>query len=200
MKKLQKRLIGFGLTAVLALSFGTSSFAADTNTNKSNAVNVTVNSGEFSVATSDINSFGGITLSDQPKTYTTAFKNKFTVKDLTGKQAGWRLDVSATQFSDGTSQLPKGSLSIAPVQTISRVGTGSGNLPVSALSSNKIIDNGAVTVVRATQGTGMGVFHLTFPSQALFAVIDATTAKVNNNETNQSNYVSTLTWNLVQAP
>lgn len=190
---MKKKLLGLGLAAVMSLSFATGAFA-DTKTNN---VDVTIESGEFSLATSNIVSFGKVKLKETPQTYNTSFGGKFTVKDLSGRQVGWRVDVSATQFSDGTNKLPKGTLSLSPVSTIKRVGTGQGALPVPATTTNKIIDDGAVTIVKANAGSGMGVFEFEFPQNALSIVVDPTTAKLNSEN---AVYTSTLTWDLVQAP
>lgn len=191
-----KKMILTGIAALLtSLSITTGALAADTT--KTNDVDVTIKSGEFSLATPEINSFGEIELKATPQTYKTSFKDKFTVKDLRGTQAGWRVDVSATPFSDGTNTLPKGTLSLAPVENIERVGTGQGGLPVKNMDSNTVIDDGAVSVIKANPGSGMGVFDFSFPEDALSIVIDATTAKVSGDSTK---YTSTLTWDLVQAP
>ncbi|WP_144460332.1 WxL domain-containing protein [Siminovitchia fortis] len=194
LKKFSKKLFGVGLVSVMSLSFATGAFA-DT---KSNEVDVTIKSGEFSLATSDIESFGEIELKSTPQTYKTSFNDKFTVKDLRGTQAGWRVDVSASQFTDGTNTLPKGTLSLEPVSSIKRVGTGQGALPVKTMDSNKVIDDGTVAVVKADTGGGMGVFDFEFPKNALSIVVDPTTAKVLNGS--KATYQSTLKWDLVQAP
>ncbi|MCM3113645.1 WxL domain-containing protein [Lederbergia lenta] len=195
---MKKGLLGLCIIPVLTLSFTSGAFAAaPTDTKKANDLDITIEGGEFSLATSDILSFGQVVLEDQPKTYETSFANKFTVKDLRGSQAGWRIDVSATPFTDGTNTLPKGSLSLNPISNIERVGTGKGILPVKATTTNRIIDDGTVTIAKAESGTGMGVFDLVFPEKALSIVIDPTTAKIKKDG---GKYQSTLTWNLVQAP
>ena len=189
MKSLGKKLFIVSLVAMLSMFFATGALA-DTKTND---VDVTIQAGEFSLATPSIKSFGNITLQSTPQTYKTSFDGKFTVKDLRGTQAGWRLDVEASQFTNGASTLTVGSLSIEPISNITRVGTGSGELPTVSMNSNQVIDDGKVEVARAKAGTGMGVFDITFPTDALSLVVDATTAKVGT-------YESTLTWNLVLAP
>ncbi|MGG0656477.1 leucine-rich repeat protein [Rummeliibacillus pycnus] len=162
-----------------------------------NDVNFTLDGGELSLKNSDVVSFGKVKLVDQPKSFSTSFTDKFVVRDLTGNQLGYRVDVSATPFTDGKNTLPKGTLSLKPVTLIERVGLGSGASPVSSMSSNQIIDNGKVTLVSAAEGTGMGVFNLTFPSDALSITVDPTTAKINGAS---STYSSTVTWDLIQAP
>src|SRR5690625_2791699 len=106
MKNFKKKLFATGMALIVCLTMATGAFA-QTNTTKTNDVNITIKSGEFSLATSDIESFGTVELKSTPKTYKTSFEDKFTVKDLRGTQAGWRVDVTASQFSDGTNKLPK---------------------------------------------------------------------------------------------
>lgn len=167
------------------------------STTATNDVDFTLEGGELSLANSEVVSFGTIKLSEQPKSYSTSFTDHFTVKDLTGNQLGYRVDVSATPFTDGKNILPKGTLSLKPVSAIEKVGTGTSTAPVSSLSSNQIIDNGKVTLVSAATGTGMGVYNLTFPDNALSIAVDPTTAKIDGAS---STYQSTITWDLIQAP
>lgn len=175
---------------ISSLTLSTSAFAADS---KNNEVDITVESGEMSIKTSDIDSFGNITLKEGPEKYQTSFKNNFTVKDLTGEHEGWKISLSASQFADGSKTLPKGSLTMLPVKSVDRVGEGSGGEPKISMSSNQIIDDGSIEVLKANSGAGMGVFTFRFAKYSLEINIDPTTAKIGN-------YQSTLTWDLVQAP
>lgn len=157
--------------------------------------------------------FGNIELGNQPKVVKTGLNGPVQVSDLRGTQEGWRLDVSATQFeiveptggfAEGTTghKLPKGSLSLGAVNEIKRVGTGSSTLPVANQSSNKIIDDGSITVATAAKGTGMGDFDLLFDDNTYSLVVDATTAKVDmvNYPDGKTPYKASVTWNLVSAP
>ncbi len=134
-----------------------------------------------------------MTLQDSAQVYHTSFDQAFQIKDLRGSQEGWRLDVSASPFSNGDHDLPSGSLGLVPLDSIVRVGAGSGGLPSNSMTGEMIIDAGTIEVAKANVGSGMGAFDLTFPSGALSLVVDATTAKVGT-------YESTLTWDLVAAP
>lgn len=190
---MKKKFLSISIALIASFSIATGAFA----TTKTNDVSVTIEGGDFSLATSNIQSFGTVELKSSSQTYKTSFENKFTVKDLRGTQAGWRVDVSASQFTDGVNTLPKGTLSLEPVSNISRVGIGQGASPEKAMKANTIIDDGTVAVVKANAGSGMGVFDFTFPTDALSIVIDPTTTKLNGASTT---YTSTLTWDLVQAP
>src|SRR5690625_2137239 len=143
MMNFKKKFFGIGLVAMLCLSFASGVFADDTKTND---VDITVQAGEFSLTTANINSFGNITLQATPQTYNTSFENDFSVKDLRGSQEGWRLDVEASPFTSGMNTLPAGSLSLAPIDAITRVGTGSGDSPTKSTTTNMVIDDGAVEV------------------------------------------------------
>jgi len=143
------------------------------------------------------NDFSPITLKEQATEYKTSFNSTINIKNLypvTGQ--GWRLDVSATRLtlSDGSNyQLPKSSLFIEPLSNIRAVGSTYGSLPTKGITTKTAIDNGKVTLARATAGNGIGEFTLSFPNQALSVIIDPTTAK-------QGNYRTTITWELVSAP
>lgn len=169
------------------------------NTAQSNEVDVTIQSGEFSLTAPAISDgFGSVVLQAEVQTLNASFGAPFTVKDLRGTQEGWRLDVQADQLSNGTDELPASSLTIKPVSNIVRTDTssGSGTLPTSSQTVAKAIDEGsAVELVSASTGGGMGVFNITMPVDALAVTIDPTTAR-----TDGGVYRTTLNWSLVQAP
>lgn len=209
MKSLKLKL--FLTTLCIGLFSPLSSTFASTHENTESTFNL--QGGTLSLTASPIDSFGDITLKEKPETYFTSFINSLVVKDLRGTHEGWRLDVSATQFevvepeggyATGTEshKLPKGTLSLSPLQEIRMIGEGSGKLPTGVLNQNTIIDDGVVTVAKANQGEGTGVFELEFPENALSIVVDATTAKIDNvNYPNgKTPYISTITWELVSAP
>lgn len=182
----------------LTMAFGTVVSASPAVQQKT-PVAITIKAGEFSLANPSIKNFGDVTLLDAAKQYKTSFnEGNFTVKDLRGSQAGWKVNVTASQFSTGDGKtLPVGSLTLTPVKEIVRVGTGSGALPVKSLTETKAIDAGTVEIMKAVPASGMGVFDFNFPTDALTINIDPTTAV----STAQGvNYASTLTWDLVQAP
>jgi len=143
------------------------------------------------------NNFSPITLKEQATEYKTSFNSTINIKNLypvTGR--GWRLDVSATRLtlSDGSNyQLPKSSLFIEPLSNIRAVGSTYGSLPTKGITTKTAIDNGKITLARATPGNGIGEYTLSFPNQALSVIIDPTTAKTGN-------YQTVITWELVSAP
>ncbi|GAF66452.1 hypothetical protein BTS2_3353 [Bacillus sp. TS-2] len=199
----RKLLTSSLLTLALILGVSSTSFA-NTDT-KDVDVSASIQGGSFELSTSEIGDFGDIELQATPQTYNANFENHLVIKDLSGMQQGWRLDVSATPFTLTNNgelsdyHLPAGSLALDAPENITRVGTGSGGLPASLMQGKRVIDDGAVTVARALAGDGMGEFSLSFPQNAVSLVVDATTAFIESSNPNAT-YQTTLTWNLVQAP
>lgn len=207
-----KKVLSVPFAIIASLAITTSAFA-NTGVEDSHIATFEVEAGDVTLEIADINSFGQIQLDGQPKTVTTNFADAFSVTDARGTAAGWRLDVSASQFevvepsggfASGTTAnvLPVGTLSLSPLESIDRVGTGIGALPTSVLSTQSIIDDGTVSIATADVGEGMGEFVLTFGSEALSVVIDPATAKIDKVNYPDSNtpYEATVTWTLVSAP
>src|SRR5690554_5143810 len=183
---MKRKIINFSLVLLLLLTTLSLNVFADT---QQEDISVNIHPGELSLEVPEVLDFGEITLTSEPEDYLTGFDGVFNIKDLTGTQSGWRLDVSSTTFSiiepdggfaSGTDaySLPEGTFALAGVDTIERVGDGVGVLPSILLSDLTVIDNGVISVAEASEGTGMGEFDLSFPTEALQVTIDATTAKV----------------------
>lgn len=202
------------LTLALATStlfVGTSALAADTP--QPHNANLSITGGDLTLTIPQISPFGEVKLEKNPKIVKSAFTDKFVVTDTRGTGDGWRLDVSATQFKEATpvggfagstsaNIFPVGSLSLSPLAAIDRVGTGTGAKPTSTMLTDRVIDDGVVTVSTAVVGTGMGEFDLTFNNSSLSVVIDPTTAKVDkiNYPAGSTPYESVVSWTLVSAP
>lgn len=180
---------------------------------QSHDVTAIVGGGDLTLWIPEIITFGQIKLGSQPKIVNTSFDDMFNIKDSRGSGEGWRLDVTASRFTEvtpgtgfqsGTSAniLPIGSLTLSPLSSIVRVGAGTGALPTSKLLSPTIIDDGPITVSGANIGEGMGEFNLTFGVNALSLAVDPATAKIDkvNYPSGDTPYASTLTWTLVSAP
>ncbi|WP_110925961.1 WxL domain-containing protein [Bacillus massiliglaciei] len=152
---------------------------------------------KLEVMVPEIKSLGSIELQDQPKTYKTSFNSNFHIQNFyPGSDEGWRLSVSASHLKllGESYTLPQGSISLEPLSSIKRISeAGGGNAPTNVMTQKSIIDNGAVTVLSALSGDGIGEYEFGFPENALSIVIDPTTAKVGE-------YQSTLTWDLISAP
>lgn len=188
-----------GLTVFTAMA---GSVGAEPLVTKSNDVNLTIESGGLHLKTSDITDFESVTLGTKEQVLKTSFKDKFNVQDLRGTQAGWKLQVSASQFTaDADKVLPKGSLALTGVSKVTQKGVGSLGTPTApqkSFTDSKTIDEGAVTVVDAGKGTGMGEFDIDQTVDGLAVTVDASSAKVALE--GSTTYTSTLTWDLVEAP
>lgn len=197
--KFLKKLTGIGLATALGLSMVTSALANDTKTQD---VEVTIQSGGMSLEVPSIVPLGNITLNKDRQTYKVQMNGPITIRDLTGSQAGWRLNVSATPLTHKDTsknyQLPSGTLTLGNVTSITRVDSGnpSDKPEILSDSSNAAIDSATVTIARAeaNSGKGMGSFELSFENnEALALHIDAATAIAGE-------YTTTVTWSLVTGP
>lgn len=198
---MKKTLVQKTMVLMLAFLMLFGMVAQASNLKQEDDVDIQVRAGEFSLKSLDINNFGEIILKEDIEQYSTSFvAGDFIVKDLRGTQAGWRIDLNASQFTSQDNPeitLPKGSLTLDGVSQLARVGGsahGSTGIPGSKLAETLMIDNGSIEIMKANQGTGMGVFSFKFPKDALTISIDPVTA------ISGQTYVSTLTWDLIQAP
>lgn len=190
--KLVKKLVGVGVVAVMGLTFATGAFA-DTKTQD---VDVTINGGGLHLTVPNIKKVHDINLTEHREVADIELDGGISIKDLTGTQAGWRLEVSATPLERTSDQykLPTGTLGISAPENIGVVG----NLGVQPypeiMTQGATIDNGNVTVASAKEGEGMGHYRIDFRNNMVFFVgVDATSAK-------EGTYESTITWNLVTGP
>lgn len=217
---LKKKVLTTGL-AILASMAIVSSVSADEiegdpveEPTHQNTVNFSIGGGELTLETSPINTFGDIELKAEPETHFTGFEGAFQVQDLRGTQEGWNVTVQSSVFkvvepeagyavgTDGF-ELPNGSLSLSPIAGIDRVGTGIGDLPTGLQTEYQVIDDGAIDVISADVGAGVGVFDFSFAAdEALSLVVDSTTAKVDNVNypDGTTPYEATVQWNIVTGP
>ena len=184
------------LTSLLSLTLVSTVSASTT---QSSEVDVGINPGEFSLTAPEVSKpFGAVELKAEAQKLHASFGGPFTVKDLRGTQEGWRLEVQADLLTNGTHTLPASSLTIEPVSNIvhaSSVG-GPGAEPTALQTAPKPVDGGAsVGLVSAPEGSGMGVYNISLPDDALEVTVDAMTAR-----TDGGVYETTLNWTLVQAP
>lgn len=189
-----KKLI---LTAAMACTMAiTGGNLVHAETTQTTPVDIEIKAGEFSLKAPLIGNFDEVTLMGTTQKVAVPIADAFRVKDLRGTQAGWKVNVNASQFtSTGGKTLPKGSLTLAQVDKIEQVHVGEGALPKASQTAPTIIDNGAIEVIKATAGTGMGIYDFSFTGdRALEVAVDSTTAMAGQV------YTSTITWDLIQAP
>lgn len=194
-------------------NIGSEGTAGDTE-NDSQTATLNLEAGYLTLAVSDPESFGTTKLSNQPQHISKGFVDAFEVTDLRGTGAGWRLDVSASNFKEvepvdgfkagtGGYALPTGSLLLSSMETIVRTEGSPGGDPSIGNIDNVVIDGSSLaTVSTANTGEGAGKFELSYGSDALTLVVDSSTAKVDteNYVGVSTPYESTITWDLVSAP
>lgn len=176
-------------------------------------IDANIVTGDLTLNAPSNKAFSDVQLGNNPKTVKTSINGPIQISDLRGTQEGWRLDVSATQFEivepqggfvEGTEshKLPKGSLSLGAVTEVAKIGNGSATSPIVNQTSDRVIDDGSVTVATATKGTGMGDYNLLFDEETFSLVVDATTAKIDmvNYPEGKTPYKAKVSWNLVSAP
>lgn len=177
------------LTALLWLAFGLHSFAATTATT---SATVTVNGGERVISSgSNSITLPAVHLSGSQQTSSVDLGN-LQVVDASGTGAGWHVTVAANQAKSDSAQktLDTGLLSIDPVKGVSKVDSTSSNVPNIVTSSSKVVDAGAVTLVSAKSGDGMGSYNASLSKLTL-------TVPAN---TYAGDYSTTLTYSLITAP
>lgn len=179
---------------------------------KETRVLVGIVSGGMSLTVPTISSaFTGVTLNGTTqKTY--ANLSSFSVSDLTGTRAGWKVNVSATALQerapDGTwdtegtrLSLPVGSMKIASLSTITAV-RGASPAPTAMLTAPTILDGaGSVSVISAAIGAGMDGYTISFQSNTLeITVGPEVEVDAIRYPASPTLYESTLTWSIVSGP
>lgn len=162
----------------------------------SDATHVEIEGGPLSVETPNVSDFSPVTLDGTPKA-TTATIDPFSVVDATGTGGGWRLQGHATPFAEvddggayvaGGKSLPAGSLALA---TVAVAAQGTASAPPAVLPGPHVLDGpGAVSLLNAAPGTGMGAFEVTSDGLTLSVPADAFARR----------YRSDVTLSLVSGP
>jgi hypothetical protein len=194
-----KKLGALGLSAVLALSFSTSVFAATDTT----STQVSVQSGALSITSPSASvDFGTITVDGTIQTVN-ANLGTMNVADNRGTGDGWNVTVSASQFTQtggvaSPKVLPTNTFKLNDINSITQT-VGSSALPTKAGTAPWTIDTGAIQILSAAVGDGLGTFDITFPASVLALDID-TAADVVDPAHNPTSYASTITWTIATGP
>lgn len=162
----------FAAVAVMAMSVMTV-FAAPGDTS------VTFAAGPVSITGVSVTSFGQVTLNGLQQS-AQAGVGDFTVTDARGNGKGWSVQVSATRFKNGTSQLHDGALTVSDA-TGTAVGR-SDDFAQSYIASNMTVATtpAAYVVVPASKGKGSFKFSGTkltldiWPSEAMAGTYTST--------------------------
>ncbi len=149
---------------VLTMALGGSAIAAfaDSGTGAS----VTVSKGSLNVAApATVAATSTVTLSGDDQT--TQYSMNLSVTDATGSSAGWNLQISATQFSDGTHTLPADAQYITTLPTATCTSSVTDPTHCTAPTNDVTYAGGSLTVTTAAQplfnataGTGRGKFSI----------------------------------------
>jgi hypothetical protein len=174
------------------------------NQTKTTALSLNLVSGDFSLAApaASIN-FGSLTV-DGAVQNLTGNLGTLVVADWRGTEEGWHVTVSASPFTQSNTgvnpalTLPVGSLALSGVNTITQT-SGSSVLPSASGGSPWTIDNGAVTLLSANAGEGVGTFDITFPVSVLTLTIDTKNQLVDP-DNDPTIYESTITWTVNAGP
>lgn len=211
MKKSKKVKASLAILAMLVGAFGGQAFAATSGTTTGT---VGIESGGLSITAPPVTTdFGNVTLTSGVVKPTAAL-GTLSVVDATGSGSGYKVNVSASQFTEVTPGggysgattakfLPLSSLKIAVPSAISATGGTSSPVPTASIAALTVIDSGApVKLFSAAINEGMGSYDVTFPVASLELTVDIATAQVDS-----TNYVgvptpysSTITWSIVTGP
>jgi formylglycine-generating enzyme required for sulfatase activity len=168
--------------AVLSLLLVTPALAQSNTT-------VVVAGGTFTMSTPEVGNFAGVTIDGEAK-QTNATLAAFSVGDLRGTGAGWRVTAQATQFTNAnvSRKLPSGSLQMS-APTVSAQGTQS---PVPIVTSGPYtIDAGSpAEIAGAAFQTGMGTYD--FGATTLTLSVPA--------DVHADTYTSTVTLTVAAGP
>jgi len=163
---LKKRSVRFylGFILVLAMAIGGSAIAAlaDSGTGAS----VAVKAGQLSESAPTAVAAASVTLNGDDQT--TTYSMGLTVTDATGSAAGWKMTISATQFSDGgANTLPSDAQYIGTTPTATCISVVSSSTHCSP-PTNTVSYASALTITTLAQkffnaaaNTGMGKFTVT---------------------------------------
>ncbi|HEX4776392.1 MAG TPA: WxL domain-containing protein [Acidimicrobiia bacterium] len=189
MSKTKRVVLGLAVATLLTAVFAAPAVADDT-TNNNATVTVTAGSLSFdnTLAKPSLGNFTGVTLNGSPQ-LSSAAMTRFMVNDSTGSGAGWHVDYTLTQFSDGgTHTLASGSVDTKAPVVVADAGTTS---PVPTASDALGVDDGAAhKVLSAALNQGMGVYLVSPRPFVLHVPADAYAAT----------YTTTATIDLVTAP
>lgn len=175
-------------------------YAATTDTTNAQ---VSIQSGSLSLTTPSVSAdFGSITVDGTTKTQNVNL-GTLNASDYRGTGEGWHVTVSASQFTQtnvGVNPallLETNTLFLNGISNITQV-DGSSGLPTSS-GAPWTIDSGAVEILSAAVGDGLGSFDVTFPANALELNVD-TSKTIVDPDNNPTLFESTITWTIVAGP
>ncbi|MCE4051685.1 WxL domain-containing protein [Bacillus sp. Au-Bac7] len=160
--------------------------AENTTTTKATIV---VNGGARTITTNDSVSLPAVPLSGHQQITSTEL-DELNLIDASGTGTAWRVDVSSTPVKAGEKSLHTGLLKLDKVQSAEKVDVTSSDVPVSTTTGQAIVDSGAVTILKADSGDGMGSYKANMGK--VYLTVPANTYA--------GTYSVDLTYSLVTAP
>ncbi|MEQ2529139.1 WxL domain-containing protein [Bacillaceae bacterium CLA-AA-H227] len=206
-KKIFTLTLGIGLFSAILVSG--SALAETSMTTKATQA---IQGGEKDVSINSTTTFDPVVLNGEVQT-TNANPGQLNVTDASGTGEGWRIQVSASQFTEKTpsggfaagttaKKLPQGSLSLSNSgSTISAVGTTSAS--PTWVANEWILDNGsAVNILSAAKNAGMGKYTVAFGANGLSLTLAPNTTFIDsvNYPNGSTPYESTITYTIVTGP
>jgi hypothetical protein len=173
---------------------GTYTFMVEDNAGNTLSRSVTVSNIDKSVSITSptVGSFGSTVLTDSAQELFTTV-SLITVKDWSEGANYWRLEASATRMSTAAGDmLPVGSLSVAPLSSVSKAAGGSGGTPSVVANGWQVMDGSSPARLAVSNGS-RGEHTAVFPTKALKLTLDPATAR-------HGTYSATVRWELVRAP
>lgn len=119
--------------------------------------NVTINGGARTVTSGSTVTLPAVGLTGYDTSAAVSLGN-VSVTDASGTGAGWHLMASCPKVAAGSKSLPTGSASIDPVVSVNKIDQTSSAVPTISTGAAAAIDSGAVTLLDATAGNGMGSY------------------------------------------
>ncbi|EOH92008.1 WxL domain-containing protein [Enterococcus villorum] len=188
------------LTAVFGVSMlgatlmsGMGGFAAEVDSGESNGevAFVTPSNGELTLDQVTSLDFDNHEIEKIDKSYEALDDHMIEVADLRGTSAGWNLQVAQSPMmsKETNTELKGASISL----TNGNVATSNAGTAISVSDVTISSDNEKTLVLNAATGEGNGVTTVTYGKEGVLLNVPGKTAKV------AEQYVSTLTWTLVDA-
>lgn len=211
MRKAKKMKTTLAIAALLIGSFGGQVLAATSGTT---TATVGIQSGGLSITAPAVTSdFGNVTLT-AGVVKPTATLGTLTLVDATGSGSGYKVNVSASQFTEVTpssgwapttsaKKLPLSSLKIAAPSAVTPVGGTLSPAPKSSIGGLTVVDSGSpLKLLSAAANEGLGSYDVSFSTNSLELTVDVGTAQVDttNYPGVPTPYSSTITWSIVTGP
>lgn len=184
MNHFYKKLVATIATVGLATTmFTTATFADTTGT--------TVNGTEATISTTDFSDFNSVTLNGAIQNTTATFA-PFKVKDPSGTGSGWKVTISATQFTNTENQtLPLGSAVLTAPTVTAGAGSSDAGTVTTTGGAIDLATGSSLKLLSAAVGGGMGTFDISESTLTL---------NLEPKDVYAGTYTSTATVSLVSGP